>query len=322
MLLYTLITFLVVTGVVVAAYMALVVLPENREQDVVRKRLKSDKRTKITQEGGLLKEVQRLSKVPVVDQVLGSFGGITHPLQLKIHQAGLNISVAGLILMCGAVFFVVTLLVNFFVHVYWIGLAAGAAASPIPIWVVSYLRKRRLLKFEEQFPEAIDLIARALRAGHALTTGLSMAAEESPQPVGGEFRLLYEQQNFGLPLPDALRAFARRIPVLDAQFFATAVLTQRESGGNLSEVLDNLGSVIRERFRVKRQVRVISAHGRLTGWILTALPPGLAAAFMVVNPDHVKMLLNDNLGHWMIGGAVIAQVLGGYIISRIVKIEY
>ena len=322
MLLYTLITFLVVTGVVVAAYMALVVLPENREQDVVRKRLKSDKRTKITQEGGLLKEVQRLSKVPVVDQVLGSFGGITHPLQLKIHQAGLNISVAGLILMCGAVFFVVTLVVNFFVHIYWIGLAAGAAASPIPIWVVSYLRKRRLLKFEEQFPEAIDLIARALRAGHALTTGLSMAAEESPQPVGGEFRLLYEQQNFGLPLPDALRAFARRIPVLDAQFFATAVLTQRESGGNLSEVLDNLGSVIRERFRVKRQVRVISAHGRLTGWILTALPPGLAAAFMVVNPDHIKMLLNDTLGHWMIGGAVVAQVLGGYIISRIVKIEY
>jgi tight adherence protein B len=302
--------------------MALVVLPENREQDVVRKRLKSDKRTKITQEGGLLKEVQRLSKVPVVDQVLGSFGGITHPLQLKIHQAGLNISVAGLILMCGAVFFVVTLVVNFFVHIYWIGLAAGAAASPIPIWVVSYLRKRRLLKFEEQFPEAIDLIARALRAGHALTTGLSMAAEESPQPVGGEFRLLYEQQNFGLPLPDALRAFARRIPVLDAQFFATAVLTQRESGGNLSEVLDNLGSVIRERFRVKRQVRVISAHGRLTGWILTALPPGLAAAFMVVNPDHIKMLLNDTLGHWMIGGAVVAQVLGGYIISRIVKIEY
>ena len=319
---YSLLTFLIVAGVVVAAYIALVVYPETREQDVVRKRLKPEKRAKVVQEGGLLKEVQRLSKVPAIDQVLGSFGGITHPLQLKIHQAGLSISVAGLLLMCAAVFFVVALVVNFFVHVFWIGLAAGAAASPIPIWVVSYLRKRRLLKFEEQFPEAIDLIARALRAGHALTTGLSMAAEESPQPVAGEFRLLYEQQNFGLPLPDALRAFARRIPVLDAQFFATAVLTQRESGGNLSEVLDNLGSVIRERFRVKRQVRVISAHGRLTGWILTGLPPSLAAAFMIVNPDHIKMLLNDNLGHWMIGGAVVGQLLGGYIISRIVKIEY
>jgi tight adherence protein B len=322
MLFYTLITFLVVAGVVLAAYMALVLFPENREQDVVRKRLRSEKRGPKVVREGLVKDIERFSQLASVDQFLHSFSGFTQPLQLKIHQAGLTISVSALLLMCGGVFFAVALIVNFVVHIYWIGLAAGAAAAPIPIWVVSYLRKRRLLKFEEQFPEAIDLIARALRAGHALTTGLSMAAEESPQPVAGEFRLLYEQQNFGLPLPDALRAFARRIPVLDAQFFATAVLTQRESGGNLSEVLDNLGSVIRERFRVKRQVRVISAHGRLTGWILTALPPSLAAAFMVVNPDHIKMLLNDNLGHWMIGGAVVGQVLGGYIISRIVKIEY
>ena len=142
---------------------------------------------------------------------------------------------------------------------WWLGFQAGAVMMFVPIFVLRYRRDRRVLKFEEQFPEAIDLIARALRAGHAFTTGLSMVADEVDPPVGQEFRLLYERQNFGMPLPEALREFAQRIPVLDAKFFATAVLTQRESGGNLAEVLDNLSSVIRERFRVKRQVRVISA---------------------------------------------------------------
>ena len=123
-------------------------------------------------------------------------------------------------------------------------------------------------------------------------------------------------------MPEALRDFARRIPVLDAQFFATAVLTQRETGGNLSEVLDNLSSVIRERFRVKRQVRVISAHGRLTGFILTALPPSLAMAFAIINPNQIGMLIDDPLGIRMIAVAVVLQITGGYIISRIVKVEY
>ena len=147
----------------------------------------------------------------------------------------------------------------------------------VPFIFVRHKKNQRLKKFEEQFPEAIDLIARALRAGHAFTTGLAMAAEEIPAPVGEEFKLLYDRQNFGMPLPDAMKAFAARIPLIDARFFVTAVLTQRETGGNLGEVLDNLASVIRERFKVKRQVRVLTAHGRITGWILAALPPALAA---------------------------------------------
>ena len=158
----------------------------------------------------------------------------------------------------------------------------------VPFLVVRFKATKRMRKFEEQFPEAIDLIARALRAGHAFTTGLALVAEEAPQPVAGEFRLLYDQQNFGMPLPDALKAFAERIPLLDARFFVTAVLTQRESGGNLAEILGNLANVIRERFKVKRQVRVISAHGRITGWVLSGLPPSLAAAFMIIvaEPHH------------------------------------
>ena len=153
-----------------------------------------------------------------------------------------------------------------------VAIVFAAAGAWAPIAYVRMARNSRMLKLEEQFPEAIDLMGRALRAGHAFTTGLSMVAEESPDPIGTEFKLLYDQQNYGLPLPAGVEGVRRTHPLLDARFFVTAVLTQRESGGNLSEVLDNLATIIRDRFRVKRQVRVISAHGRITGWVLSALP--------------------------------------------------
>ncbi len=161
-----------------------------------------------------------------------------------------------------------------------------------PLIYVRRQRTKRLQTFEEQFPEAVELIARALRAGHAFTTGLGMAADEVPKPAGPEFRRVYDEQNFGMSLPEALRAMAQRVPVLDARFFVTAVLTQRESGGNLSEVLDNLASVMRERFKVKRQIRVISAHGRLSAWILSCLAPALAG----VSVPDVPELHADPLG--------------------------
>jgi tight adherence protein B len=203
-----------------------------------------------------------------------------------------------------------------------VGLLMGSLAIFMPFAYIKRERTKRMYKFEEQFPEAIDLIARALRAGHALPTGLGMVADEIPAPVGTEFRILYDEQNFGLTLPDAVRNFAARIPVLDARFFATAVLTQRETGGNLAEVLDNLASVIRERFKVKRQVRVISAHGRITGWVLACLPPCVAIAAFVVSPVHIQTLTGDPLGIQMLIGAAVMQVLGTLVIRKIVDIEY
>jgi tight adherence protein B len=192
----------------------------------------------------------------------------------------------------------------------------------LPISVLRFMRTRRMRKFEEQFPEALDLLSRALKAGHAFTTGIDMVATELPDPVGPEFRLLYDQQNFGMPLGDALKIFSERIPVLDARFFVTAVLIQRESGGNLSEVLDNLAHVIRERFRVKRQMRVISAHGRITGWILVGLPPTLGILLMSVNPEHRRTMFGDPLGIQMIVGAIVLQIIGTLIIRKIVNVEY
>jgi tight adherence protein B len=141
-------------------------------------------------------------------------------------------------------------------------------------------------------------------------------------PVGQEFKLLYDRQNFGMPMPEAMRAFAARIPLIDARFFVTAVLTQRETGGNLGEVLDNLSSVIRERFKVKRQVRVLTAHGRITGWILAGLPPALAAAMFVMSPGHMRILTDDTLGVQMIIGGLTLQVIGTLIIRKLVDIRY
>ena len=166
-------------------------------------------------------------------------------------------------------------------------LVFGLVAVALPYCYVRRQRTTRLRKFEEQFPDAIDLIARAMRAGHGLTTGLGMVADELGAPAGREFRLLYDWQNFGMSLPEALHRFADRVPLLDARFFVTSVLTQREVGGNLSEVLDNLSKMIRERFRVKRQIRVISAHGRMTGAVLGGMPPLLALYFFIVRPDYL-----------------------------------
>jgi tight adherence protein B len=203
-----------------------------------------------------------------------------------------------------------------------VGLLFGSILAMLPYLYVRRARNNRTYKFEEQFPEAIDLMARALRAGHALPTGLSMVADEMPAPVGTEFRILYDEQNFGLNLSDALRNFATRIPVLDAKFFVTAVLTQREAGGNLAEVLDNLSSVIRDRFKVKRQIRVISAHGRITGTVLACLPPALAAATLLLNRGYLGTLTGDPLGQQMIMAAIVLQVVGTLIMRKIINIEY
>jgi len=206
-------------------------------------------------------------------------------------------------------------------HVWQISVA-GLFVAFVPLRVVKFFVAQRLRKFEEQVPEAIDLIARSMRAGHAFATGLKIAADELPPPAGIEFKVLYERQNYGAQMTDSLKAFADRIPSLDARFFVTAVLTQRETGGNLAEVLDRLAAVMRERFKIKRDVRAKSAHGRITAYILAGMPPALAVALMLVNPEQFSVMFTDPLGIRMLEGAVILQVVGVFIVRKIVDIEY
>jgi tight adherence protein B len=191
----------------------------------------------------------------------------------------------------------------------------------IPAMYLRMKRTRRINKFEEHFPEALDLISRAVRAGHAFSAGMKMVADELGEPVGPEFRKAFDEQNFGLPLKESLHNLAVRVPLLDVQFFSTAVLIQRETGGNLAEILDNLANVVRERFKIRRQVRVHTAHGRFTGYVLMALPPFLACALMLINPGHMRVLFEEPIGQQMIVATLVLQAVGFIWIKQVVKIE-
>lgn len=313
-------TFLVTLMVVLASYWLFVVRPETSEKTSMVSRLQGV-RNQITNVS-VAKASARLSNIPALEAALKRREDTIAPLQQLIVESGVRMTVGTFVLatlVSGAALGVFCWMLF---HILLVSVVFGLMAALLPLVYLRVKRKKRLELFEEQFPEAIDLIARALRAGHALTTGLGMVAEEIPAPVGQEFKRLYDEQNFGLSLPEAMRAMARRVPILDARFFVTAVLTQREAGGNLSEVLDNLSSVMRERFKLKRQVRVASAHGRISAWVLSCLPPALAAVLFVLSPNFMKVLWEDPWGINLLLIAGTLQLIGTFIISRLVRIEY
>ena len=314
------ITFLVSVITILGAYWAFVLRPEGQQKASIAKRLKTYQAATTT--AGVVRSADRLSNIAWLDTILSSqMRLVDRPRQLLV-EAGLTVNVGTYLLACfagGALgFFAGRQFLKFFSIAVLLALVGAA----VPYIYVRFKRSRRLQTFEEQFPEAMDLIARALRAGHAFTTGISMVADEVPAPVGAEFRRLYDEQNFGMSLPDAMRAMAARVPVLDAKFFVTAVLTQRESGGNLSEVLDNLASVMRDRFKLKRQIRVISAHGRISAFVLAAMPPVLAALLFAISPHLMNILITDPVGIQLVLIALVLQVVGTVIISKMVRIEY
>ena len=182
-------------------------------------------------------------------------------------------------------------------------------------------RSARIAKFEEQFPDALDLVSRAIRAGHAFQAAIGMAAEELASPAGPEFKKVFDQQNFGLPLRDALNALAERVPLVDVKFFVTAVAIQRDTGGNLAEILDNLAHVVRERFKIRRQVRVHTAHGRFTGYVLLALPPALGVVLSQIAPEQMQLLFRERMGQTMLIAAMVMQTVGFIWIRQVIKIE-
>jgi len=262
----------------------------------------------------------RVGPLPALDRMMGeSTRGSA--LRRWIDQSGTSATISSVLLMALVCAAIVGFIVGVAVRASW-GLPLGAIVGfMIPFGILNVKRSRRMKAFEEQFPEALDLIARALKAGHAFVTGLKMVADEMPEPVGPEFRKTFDEQNFGLPLKDALTNLTDRVPHLDVRFFATAVLIQRETGGNLSEILENLAHVVRERFKILRQVRVCTAHGRMTGYVLLALPAFLCVALAFINPDHMNLLFRERMGHIMLMAAVVMQTIGYFWIRQVVKIE-
>jgi len=314
--------FVVGIGLVMAAYLGVTKLPEYMAQRKLQGRLEelAAPIDEPTIGGGSLVKVSEAGPLPALERMLS---GTTRGSAMGrwIEQSGMKVSISG-VLLVGVFFAVICAFAVMMLTRSPLGIPAGAAIGfALPFMLLKYKRTKRLRKFEEEFPEALDLIARALKAGHAFATGLKMAADELSEPVGPEFRKTFDEQNFGLPLKDALENLTLRIPILDVRFFATAVLIQRETGGNLSEILENLAHVVRERFKILRQVRVYTAHGRLTGYVLLALPAVLGVALSFINPDHMNMLFRERIGQILLMVAICMQTAGYIWIKQVIKIE-
>ena len=242
-------------------------------------------------------------------------------LSRLIEQSGVHTTASSIGVISIGIGIVVGLSTAMFFPQPLAALMAALFGAALPtLWLLNR-RSSRLKKFEEHFPEALDLLSRAIRAGHAFQTAMGMVADELAAPVGPEFKKTFDQQNYGLPLRDALNEMADRIRILDVRFFVTAVMIQRETGGNLSEILDNLAHVVRERFKIRRQVRVHTAHGRFTAFVLLSMPPLLGFALMMINPDHMDLLFHDPTGQMILMVAMVMQVIGFFWIRRVIKIE-
>lgn len=314
--------FAVGVVLVVGGYYVAVQLPGRLQQRKLDSRLVEVTRPieDTKQPQSQLVKTTRRGPLPGLDRVLGGTARGS-ALAIWIEQSGVRASISKIIVLALFSATLMALVVGMISRSSW-GLPVGAVLGfAMPFLVLKVKRRRRLNTFEEHFPEALDLIARALKAGHAFATGLKMVADELSEPIGPEFRKTFDEQNFGLPLKDALENLTSRVPLLDVRFFATAVMIQRETGGNLSEILENLGHVVRERFKILRQVRVFTAHGRLTGYVLLGLPAFLSVALYFINPDHMNLLFRESLGRQMLVGAIVMQIFGYFWIQKVIKIE-
>ena len=312
--------FMLVAGAVIGGFLGVQALSRMRNERRLELRLQ-DVSTPVSAESTTSVVVPKdEGRLQPIDRVLARAPG-TGGLSRLVVQSGVKTTPAAVVLAslgCAAV--AALGVAAFFREPFaWpLGAVAGLAAPTM--WLM-HRRSSRIAKFEEQFPDALDLMSRAIRAGHAFQTALGMVADELTAPVGPEFKKAFEEQNFGLPLRDALNGLADRTPLLDIRFFVTAVSIQRESGGNLSEILENLAHVVRERFKIRRQVRTHTAHGRFTGYVLLALPAALAVMLSRITPDNMQLLFREPTGQMMLAGAVVLQTIGYFWIRQVIKIE-
>jgi tight adherence protein B len=265
----------------------------------------------------LLKQaLNEVDRKTILDQITPEWLNLTR----MIEQADANIKPSALFgfgLISGFVALVVGIwLVNPYVAPF---MAIGCFFAPF-LWLV-FKRKRRLNAFAAQMPDAMELIARALRAGHSLASGLHVVAEEMPAPISKEFGRVYEEQNLGIQLEDALNGMIARVPNLDLKFFVTSVMIQRQTGGDLAEILDRIGYVVRERYKILGQVKALSAEGRLSGVVLIALPIGLFLMMLYLKPDYISMLWTEPAGIKMSVVALVLMVIGAFVIKKIVDIK-
>ena len=316
------IALLVFVIVTVAAFAGMSLLDERKAQArTLRDRLANVDKTadRAPLELALLRD-EMLSRIPAFDTLLRRSERVSL-LQKMLAQGNVDIRAGNFLMLCAVASLILGAIAFIAGRNLIFGWAGALLGFFVPYAYASHMRTRRFQKFEEKFPEAIDTLSRAVRAGHAFTTALEMIASELAEPVAGEFRQLYEEQKFGLPVRDALINLTERVPLVDVKFFVTAVMLQRETGGNLAEILDNLSYVIRERFKILRQVRVHTAQGRLTMFLLMALPPTIVVFMQVLNPGFIQPLFTDPLGHTLIVAGIALQTMGYFVIRKIIRIQ-
>jgi tight adherence protein B len=267
-----------------------------------------------------LRKDDLLSSIPWLNRKLLQFD-IAPRLQTLLYQADIKWTAGVLLATCGLCFVVGFILIDLRFDSILAAVPVGLLLSAAPFIWVFHKRKKRLDQFQQGLPEALDLMVSALRAGHSLIAALGSVARECADPIGCEFKACFEEQNYGLELKTALDNLLKRVPLQDLRIFATAVMIQKESGGNLAEVLDKTAHVIRERFRLKRQVGVHTAQGRMTGWVLTFLPVVLGVALYFLNPEMMSILWKNPTGVKLLWTASGMIVVGGLIIRHIVNMD-
>ncbi len=315
---------LIVFVVVAGAAFALVSLVDQRNARarLLKERLANERKApeRAPEDEQALLRDEQLSEIPAFDSLLRRSARVSE-LQKMLVQGGLNLRAGNflaLTVLAGVASCLVAYILSNRPEVAGVALLIGFV---LPYSYAAVQRNRRFEKFEELFPEAIDTLARAVRAGHAFTTALELITNEVAEPVAGEFRQLFEEQKFGMPVRDALMNLTERVPLVDVKFFVTAVMLQRETGGNLAEILDNLSYVIRERFKIQRQVRVYTAQGRLTMALLMGMPPIIVVVMLAVEPAFIRPLFADPIGHILVVAGIALQTVGYFVIRRIIRIQ-
>jgi tight adherence protein B len=315
---------LIFLGVFIAIAMPLIAMNgSSKKSKSVQSRLDSALATETPEVQNLVVDLRKddqLSSIPWLNSRLTHLE-LTPYLRRILDQANLNWSTGRLVSMCGACLVVPAVIVHFKFASIPLTLAVGLLLGIAPLGFVYFKRGKRFGHFEQGLPEALDLMVSGLRAGHSLIAAMGLVGRECPDPVGGEFRICFEEQNYGLELKNALDNLTDRVPLQDIRIVSTAITIQKESGGNLAEVLDKTAYVIRERFRLKRNIQTHTAQGRLTGWILTLLPIALGVAIYMINPTMMSILWTRDVGVKLLWASAGMTVVGGLIIRKIVNME-
>ena len=254
------------------------------------------------------------------DLLLGRFAPVQR-IQKTFSQAGIEWSASRFLVNAAGIGLLIALLMIFAEVSPALAVGLGVLVPLVPMMFISFTAKRRKKKFNYQLPDVFDLLCQALRAGHSLASGIQLVGQQLPDPAGVEFRRCFHEQNLGIKLEDALKNLAERVELMDVGFFVTAVTIQRQTGGDLAEILDKISSVIRDRIKILGQVRALTAEGRMSGWVLSALPVVVFFVAKVLNPEYVNILLHEKDGQMMLGAAVVMQIMGMLMIKKIVNIK-